>query len=152
MTMKHCGPSFTDALPFLDQIRKTVNLNDPSTLWNALDSYLQFCCDTGFMIGNTSLYHAVGISKETASKWSKGQRKAHNPEYKRFADMAKAICACAREQYGLEGQTSYLMTIWLQKRYDGFTDSPPEEYIENPLGDLPDANKLIEKYGSVNDA
>ena len=149
--MKNAALSFEYARVYLDQIRKTVDLNDPSTLWSALDSYIRFCADTGFMIGNTSLYYAVGISKETASKWSKGQRKAHNPEYKRFADMAKAICACAREQYGIEGQTSYLMTIWLQKRYDGFTDSPPEEYIENPLGDV-DIAKLERKYGSQADA
>ena len=148
--MKHCGPAFTDALPFLDQIRKTVNLNDPSTLWSALDSYLRFCCDTGFMIGNTSLYYAVGISKETASKWSKGQRKAHNPEFKRFADMAKEICACAREQYGVEGLVNPILTIFHQKKYDGFRDDPPDDSIPIPLEDV-DIAKLERKYRSLTD-
>ena len=41
------------------------------------------------------------------------------------------------------------MTIWLQKRYDGFTDTPRDEEPRNPLGDLPDQQqlaKMMEKY------
>ena len=149
--MKNVTLSFAYARLYLDEIRKTVNLDDPSTLWNALDSYLQFCCDTGFMIGNTSLYYAVGISKETASKWSKGQRKAHNPEFKRFADMAKEICAAAREQYGIEGQVNPILTIFHQKKYDGFRDDPPDDSIPMPLEDI-DIAKLERKYGGRDDA
>ena len=151
MPYKHIGLSFADALPYLDSIRQTVSLDDPNTLWQALDSYLRFCADTGFLIGNKTLYYACRVSKETVFTWSHGTRKQHNPEYKRFADMLKTVCACAREMYGLEGIVSPVMTIFHQKFYDGFKDDPGDEVIPNPLGDLPDADKLIQKYGGLFD-
>ena len=101
------------------------------------------------MISNNSCYRALGLSRVTIHTWIHRTRRAHDPQYHDFAEMVKTICAAAREQYGLEGQTSPLMTIWLQKAYDGFKDVPEDEATINPLGDLPDADKLIQKYGGL---
>lgn len=147
MRAKMPGPSFVDALPVLNAIRDTVNLNDPQTLRTALQMYLKYCCRTGFYIGNKSLYFACRVSKDTICKWSNGTRKAHDPRFREFANLARQICAAAREQYGLEGLTNPILTIWMQKHYDGFTDTPQIMDIRHPLGDMPDADKLIKKYG-----
>ena len=151
MPYKHPGPGFMECKPYLDEIALTVDLDKPSTLWKALDDYLSFCCRTGMMISNNSCYRALGLSRVTIHTWLHRTRRQHNPEYCKFAETVKLICAAAREQYGIEGQTSPLMTIWLQKAYDGFKDDPGDEIIPNPLGDMPDANKLIQKYGGLFD-
>ena len=151
MSFKRIGPSFTECLPYLSQIRNTVDHQKPGTLWAALDDYIGFCARTGMMISNKSLYYSVKCSKETIAKWYGRTRKQHDPQYHDFAEMCKAICAAAREQYGIEGQMNPILCIFWQKSYDGFRDDPPDEYIENPLGDLPDANKMIQKYGGLTD-
>lgn len=138
---------FIEHIAELDRIAETVNKDDPSTLWGAIDKYLQYCAVSGLLISNTSFYRALGISKETMHAWSHGTRKAHNPEYKEFALFVKRFCAAAREQYGIEGIVSPLMTIWLQKHYDGFTDNPPQEIERNPLGEIKDPGKIARKYG-----
>lgn len=151
MRAKMPGPSFVEALPVLDAIRETVSLDDPQTLNAALTMYINYCCRTGFYIGNKSLYYACHTSKETISKWSNGTRKAHDPRFREFANLARQICAAAREQYGIEGYTNPILTIWMQKVYDGYTDTPQPERDYNPLGDMPNAAELIRKYGGLAD-
>ena len=149
MPYKHPGPGFMECKPYIDAIAATVDIDKPETLWKALDKYLDFCCRTGMMISNNSCYRALGLTRGTIYTWIHRTRRAYNPQYHDFAEMVKTICACAREQYGLEGQTSPIMTIWLQKAYDGFKDVPEDEATLNPLGDLPDADKLLQKYGGL---
>lgn len=143
------APAFVDCLPYLDAIAAKVDHNKPETLWRALSQYIDFCSKTGMIIGNNSCYYACGISKETAAAWYRGTRRGNNPEYHRFAEMLKTICAAAREQYGLEGVVNPILTIFHQKHFDGFTDTPQIMDIRHPLGDLPDAEKLIKKYGGL---
>lgn len=148
MSAKMPRPSFTEALPVLDTIRQTVDLHDPQTLCNALHRYLDYCARTGFFITNKSLYYALRVSRDCICKWSNGSRKAHDPRYREFANLARQICAAAREQYGVEGQVNPILTIWHQKFYDGFADTPQPEKTYNPLGDmLPDAGEIIRKWG-----
>ena len=148
MPVKHPGPSFAEMLPVMDSIRNTVDLNDPATLWAAFNSYMNLCCNTGLYISNRSMYYCCGTSKETINAWYHRTRRAHDPQYHDFAEMVKTICAAAREQYGVEGQTSPLMTIWLQKAFDGFRDDPPDEAVLNPLGDI-DKDRLERLYGGL---
>lgn len=146
---KRNHPAFLECLPYLDAIAATVDHERPQTLWCALWRYIAFCADTGMLLTNKGCYRAVACSKETIHAWSAGTRKQHDPQYKLFADLVRQICAAAREQYGLEGEVNPILTIWHQKFYDGFTDTPHEKNIPNPLGDLPDAEKLIKKYGGL---
>ena len=136
----------------LRSIAETVNTDDINSLYRALEQYIRLCADTGLLIGNNTCYMALGISRPTISTWLNGTRRAHNPAYKEFATLVKTICAAAREQYGIEGITSPLMTIWLQKQYDGFTDTPQQEDIRDPLGALPDKEQLSKMERKYADA
>ena len=127
-------------------IRQTVDLDNPATIWNALEQYLTLCSISGMKISNSTLYMACGVSRFDVHNWEYGLRRQNNPEYRRFALMAKEICAAAREQYGIEGQVNPILTIFHQKFYDGFKDNPAEEAAENPLGEITDPKKLAEKY------
>lgn len=130
-------------------IRQTVDLDNPATLYNAMEQYLNLCSASGMKVSNSTLYMACGIDRRTVHYWEYGQRRQNNPAYKEFALMAKAICAAAREQYGIEGQVNPILTIFHQKFYDGFKDNPAEEAADNPLGEITDPQKLAEKYKDI---
>jgi hypothetical protein len=130
-------------------IRQTIDLDNPATLWNGLEMYLNLCSNTGMKITNTTLYTACGIDRRTIHDWEYGLRRQNNPEYRKFAQMAKMVCAAAREQYGIEGQVNPILTIFHQKFYDGLKDNPPDEAAENPLGEITDPEKLAEKYKDI---
>ena len=130
-------------------IRNTVDLDNPATLWNAMEMYLNLCSNTGMKISNSTLYTACGIDRRTIHYWEFGLRRQNNPEYRKFAETAKLICAAAREQYGIEGQVNPILTIFHQKFYDGLKDNPPDEAAENPLGEITDPQKLAEKYKDI---
>lgn len=130
-------------------IRSTVDLDDPITLWNALEQYLNLCATTGMKITNGTLYMACGIGRAEIHNWEFGLRRQNNPEYRKFAVMCKSVCAAAREQYGIEGQTNAILTIFHQKFYDGFTDTPQKEAVKDPLGEISDPEKIAEKYADI---
>ncbi len=130
-------------------IRQTVNLDDPTTIWNAMDQYIALCSMTGMKITNGTMYMALGVNRGEMHNWQYGLRRQNNPEYRKIADTCKEICAAAREQYGIEGQTNPILTIFHQKFYDGFKDNPPDEAAENPLGEITDPQKLAEKYKDI---
>ena len=127
-------------------IAETVHVDDINTLYAGLQQYIELCGRAGLLIGNNACYMALGVSRSTICAWLNGTRRQHNPEYRKFAEFVKAVCAAAREQYGIEGITSPLMTIWLQKQYDGFVDTPPREEARNPLGELVAPKQLERKY------
>lgn len=144
-------PSFVDCLPHLDAIAATVDPDRSETLWEAVSQYLAFCKNSGMLISNRTLYLALGCSKETICTWANGTRRQHNPEYRQFAIFVKQLCAAAREQYGLEGIVNPILTIFHQKAWDGFTDTPQIMDIRDPLGDLPDGKNLAKKWGMLDD-
>ena len=130
-------------------IRQGVDLDNPATLWNAMNQYIQLCATTGLKISNSFMYLACGVSRATVSEWYLGTKRQNNPEYRQFATMMKEICAAAREQYGIEGQTNAILTIFHQKFYDGFVDNPGSEQYADPLGEIQDPQKLAEKYRDI---
>lgn len=146
-------PQQATAVPQMVQtvlaIRNTVDLDDPATLWNAMDQYLTLCATTGMKISNSTMYMACGVGRNDIHHWEFGLRRQNNPEYRKFAIMCREICAAAREQYGIEGQVNPILTIFHQKYYDGFRDNPPDNAVENPLGDIEDPQKLAEKYADI---
>lgn len=127
-------------------IRQTVDLNDVRTLWSAMEQYINLCATTGMKITNATLYMACGVGRTDIHNWEYGLRRQNNPEYREFAIMCREICAAAREQYGIEGKVNPILTIFHQKAYDGFTDTPQQEAVKDPLGEITDPQKLAEKY------
>lgn len=146
-------PDEPGAVPAMIQtilaIRRTVDLDNPVTLYNAMEQYINLCAQTGMKITNGTMYMACGVSKETIHTWEYGTRRQNNPAYREFATMCKMICAAAREQYGVEGQVNPILTIFHQKYFDGFTDAPQQEAAKDPLGEITDPAKLAEKYKDI---
>ena len=127
-------------------IRAEVNLDDPASLWEAMENYVSLCSLSGMKISNSMLYLACGVSRETISDWTTGKRRKDNPEYKKFALMCRELCGAAREQYGIEGKVNPILTIFHQKFYDGLKDAPAPDAPDDPLGEIQDPIKLAEKY------
>lgn len=130
-------------------IRETVDLENPSTLFSALEQYLTLCAMSGMKISNAMLYFSCGVQKNAIYDWYHGNQRKGSPEYKRFASLVKEICSAAREQYGIEGQTNPILTIFHQKFYDGFRDDPQIDEAHDPLGESQDPQKLAEKYKDI---
>lgn len=130
-------------------IRQTVDLDNPATLYNAMEQYLNLCSATGMKITNQTMYMAVGVGRTEMHYWDTGQRRQNNPAYREFARLCKDICAAAREQYGIEGQVNPILTIFHQKWFDGYSDAPQQEEVKDPLGEIQDPAKLAEKYKDI---
>lgn len=130
-------------------IRQSVNLDEPQTIWNAMEMYISLCAQTGMKITNGTMYMALGVGRGEIHNWKYGLRRQNNPEYRKIAETCQEICSAAREQYGIEGQTNPILTIFHQKFYDGFRDTPQDEAVENPLGEITDPEKLAEKYKDI---
>ena len=128
------------------QIRNSIDLEDPATLYRGLEQYLSLCSMSGMKISNNMMYFALNLTRQTAYDWYHGRQRKANPEYKRLASLMKEICTAAREQYGLEGQVNPILTIFHQKYYDGFRDNPQIDDVHDPLGEAQDPQKLAEKY------
>ena len=141
------------AVPLMIQtvlaIRASVDLDNPATLWAAMEQYINLCSMTGMKITNGTLYMACGVGRGEIHNWEYGLRRQNNPEYRKFAVMCREICAAAREQYGIEGQVNAILTIFHQKFYDGFTDLPQKEAVKDPLGEISDPEKIAEKYADI---
>lgn len=146
-------PDEPGAVPTMIQtvlaIRSKVDLENPTTLFNAMEQYINLCAMTGMKITNQTLYMACGVSKQDISNWANGRARQNNPSYREFADMCKTICSAAREQYGVEGQVNPILTIFHQKYFDGYTDQPQQEAVKDPLGEISDPQKIAEKYKDI---
>ena len=127
-------------------ISREVDRDDPQTLYRAFEQYLQLCDQTGRKVSNAFAYLALGVSDTEMCDWRLGNRRQNNPAYREFAMFVKQFCAAAREQYGIEGETNPILTIFHQKFYDGFKDNPGTEQYKDPLGEIQDPAKLAEKY------
>jgi hypothetical protein len=138
-----------DMIKTILAIRQTVDLDRPETLFNAMEAYINLCATSGMKITNGTLYMACGVNRMDIHNWEYGERRQNNPAYRQFAQMCKMVCAAAREQYGIEGQTNPILTIFHQKFYDGFTDTPTREGKHDPLGEVTDPQKLAEKYKDI---
>lgn len=146
-------PDEPGAVPAMIQtvlaIRSKVDLENPTTLFNAMEQYINLCAMTGMKITNQTLYMACGVSRQDISNWANGRARQNNPSYREFAEMCKAICSAAREQYGVEGQVNPILTIFHQKYFDGYTDQPQQEAVKDPLGEISDPQKIAEKYKDI---
>ena len=128
---------------------QNVNRDDIESLYKGFERYIQLCGKIGLRVTNNGAYLALGVSRKTISAWITGTRRQSNPEYKRFAELVKQVCAAAREQYAIENLIDYRLAIFWEKIFDGFTDTPAREDVRDPLGALPDKEqlaKMMEKY------
>lgn len=114
-----------------------------------MEQYINLCAMSGMKISNSTLYLACGVSRVCIHDWEYGLKRQNNPEYRKFAVMCRTICAAAREQYGIDGSVNPILTIFHQKYYDGFTDTPQVDQTKDPLGEITDPKELAEKYKDI---
>ena len=153
LTPRNGGNPDTTVVPNMilscTQIRQSVDVENPETLFSAMEKYLSLCAMSGMKISNGMLYYACHVTRTVVHDWMHGRSRKGNPDYKRFAETVKEICSAAREQYGLEGQVNPILTIFHQKYYDGFRDNPQIDEVQDPLGENQDPQKLAEKYKDI---
>lgn len=105
------------------------NKNNPDVLWDCAQDYLKLCAQFGMRVGNLTFYTALGITKQTASQWRNGERKASDPRYRELIEYVDSFCSMNREMLMLEGRLNPATGIWWQKNLDGFRDNPPDTII-----------------------
>ena len=129
------------------ELARMVNVEDPATLFDALDRYLEFCIATNIKITNRSLYAACGVTEDMVTDWITGRSRSADPRYKEFAKTARAICSQSREQSAADGLLSPILLIWWQKNYDGFRDIPTVQREQNSeLERTVDPQEIAAKY------
>lgn len=143
------GGAVPDLIGACIAIREGVDIENPATIFTAMEQYLSLCSMSGMKISNSMMYFACNVTKTMVYDWYHGRQRKGNPEYKRFAQMVKEICSAAREQYGLEGQVNPILTIFHQKYYDGFRDNPQIDDVQDPMGENQDPQKLADKYKDI---
>lgn len=131
-------------------ISKYADVKNIETLYACFEAYLKLCYEFDFRITNMTAYMACGLSRKNIDDWANKKRRSSDPAYKEFADTLREMCSAAREQYGVEGKTNPVLTIFHQKAYDKFNDQPIQESDDvSPLGEMQDAHALAKKYENI---
>lgn len=116
---------FAAVIMAINEISKDADFNDIDSLYNCVSKYIEFCYEHGVNITNGGAYAACGVSRQTISEWSHGQKRAaSSPEHQQFAKYLQQLCSINREQMMVDGKLNPIIGIWWQKNYDGFTDHP----------------------------
>jgi hypothetical protein len=133
------------------RIAKKADRNNIETLYNCLFEYLELCRKYNVKLSNLGAYNACGLSRENITQWATGKKRKGNPEYAKFANFVRSICAQYRETLMIEGKVSPIIGIWWQKNFDHFSDNPV------PYLDTVDENEeltsaeIAEKYKDMPD-
>ena len=59
---------------YVAEISQHANINDPDSLLDCFHEYLRVAQEKGARIGNLTAYAAMGINRDIAYKWEKGDR------------------------------------------------------------------------------
>lgn len=133
---------------YVAEISKTADINDPESLLDCFHQYLQVAQEQGVMIGNLTAYAAMGINRDIAYRWEKGERK--DERYKQLILYVKRICAAYRESLGLEGKIHPALTIFWQRNFDGLTNEDMTMVdMEDPLGKAKSRQEIQQKYADM---
>ena len=130
------------------QMRQGVDKQNVQDLYARFASYLVYCMEHNIMPSNMNAYYAIGVSQGDMTQWAKGQR--GTPEHQKFAEDVKAFFSSIREQGGIDGMISPILTIWWQKTYDKMIEAQKVETVEDdPMGEKQSADAIAAKWSEV---
>lgn len=133
---------------YVAEISTHADINDPESLLDCFHEYLRVAQEKGVMIGNLTAYAAMGINRDIAYKWEKGERR--DERYKQLIMYVKRICAAYRESLGLEGKIHPALTIFWQRNFDGLTNEDIVTVdMDDPLGKAKSKKEIQEKYADL---
>lgn len=125
----------------------SVDTNDPEAMLASFLKCLKLCETYNVPIGNQIAYTAMGISKDDASRYMSGARRADDPRYKELITLVKNICASQREISMATGKINPAVGIFWQKNYDNMKDVQDIQVNgADPLGEKKDPQSIIEKH------
>lgn len=134
----------------LQAVRAHSDINNIDSLYECFEAYLKMCTIYGQKISNQAAYFACGVSPQLVKSWRLRQSRASDPRYAKFAEDILAYCSAIREQYGVQGETNNILTMFHQKVYDNFNDAPkPEETVAVSSSEHEDAETIAKKYANI---
>ena len=126
------------------------NINDSAeiaTYRKKLADYIEVCKLAKIKAGNLGAYAAMGIGKETISRWKRGRNGA---EKQNFAIQVTQLFSAFRESLSQEGYISPPVAIFWAKNFDGLSDNPVEiKEAENALGEGISSKEIADKYKDI---
>lgn len=137
-------PAFTVKVAALGA---SVDINDPEAMYANFLKYLKFCEAYKVPVGNLGAYAAMGISRDDASRYESGARRADDPRYKELIRIVKNTCATYREAMMATNKIAPATGIFWQKNFDGMKDIQDIQFTGNdPLGEKKDPSEIIAKH------
>ena len=137
-------PAFTVKVAALGA---SANTEDPEQMYANFLKYLKFCEAYKVPVGNLGAYASMGISKEDASRYLSGARRAEDPRYKELIQIVKNTCATYREAMMATNKIAPATGIFWQKNFDNMKDVQDIVVAGNdPLGEKKDPAEIINKY------
>jgi len=123
--------------------------NDIGVLRSVFKSYLELCNEYSIVPNNMSAYAAIGISINTAKMWAAGKAGA---EKKEFIAWINTFLGMSTQTGILTGTISPSIGMFLQKNFDGLSDTPSQVAEETDLlGEKPSADDIIDRYSDLPD-
>lgn len=128
-------------------IGRTVNSEDPDSLFNGLKAYVQLCLERDFPMTISNACLALGVARKTLLAWKQGQAHTDNPEFQKLAESVYTIIQGGIEATMANGVLNPVLGIWWEKAHFDMKEADHvQEARGDPLGEAKSAEQIAAQY------
>lgn len=112
-------------------------------------NYMESCVQYDIIPANQGCFSALHVSQE---EWRRTVAGQINPQFRPLFSQIERVLSAIREQLGMKSKINPATLIFWGKNFDGMKDEQ-DVIIANKdqFGELPDGQKLAEKYANLPD-
>ena len=128
-------------------IGRTVDNENPDSLFNGLKAYVQLCLERDFPMTISNACLALGVARKTLLAWKQGQAHTDNPEFQKLAESVYTIIQGGIEATMANGVLNPVLGIWWEKSHFDMKEADRvQEVRSDPLGEAKSAEQIAAQY------
>lgn len=128
-------------------IGRTVDNENPDSLFNGLKAYVQLCLERDFPMTISNACLALGVARKTLLAWKQGQAHTDNPEFQKLAESVYTIVQGGVEATMANGVLNPVLGIWWEKAHFDMKEADRvQEVRADPLGEAKSAEQIAAQY------
>lgn len=128
-------------------IGRTVDNENPDSLFNGLKAYVQLCLERDFPMTISNACLALGVARKTLLAWKQGQAHTDNPEFQKLAESVYTIIQGGIEATMANGVLNPVLGIWWEKAHFNMIEADRvQEVRADPLGEAKSAEQIAAQY------
>lgn len=131
-------------------IGRTVDNENPDSLFNGLKAYVQLCLERDFPMTISNACLALGVARKTLLAWKQGQAHTDNPEFQKLAESVYTIIQGGIEATMANGVLNPVLGIWWEKAHFDMKEADHVQEVRgNPLGEAKSAEQIAAQYSEL---